>query len=98
METRATITFCVKVGMTPTQTYGKMTAANTNYKVSRRLIFKWHKRFQDGRESLDDDSRSGRPVHVKLHNLAEFLMDAYINKGTVQHQEMKMTSNVFKQP
>ena len=52
VETRVTINFSVKLGMTPTQTYGKMTAANMNYKVSRRLIFKWHKRFRDGRESL----------------------------------------------
>ena len=41
VETRATIIFCVKLGMTPTQMYGTMTAANMNYKVSRRLIFKW---------------------------------------------------------
>ena len=39
VETRATIKVCVKLDMTPTQTYGKMTAANVNYKVSRRLIF-----------------------------------------------------------
>ena len=80
--------------MTPTQTYGRMTGANMNYKVSRRLIFKWHKY---GRKSLEVDSSSGRPVNVKLHNLAESLMDACINKGTVQHQGMEMTSNVFKQ-
>ena len=77
--------------------YGKVTTANMNYKVSRRLIFKWHKRFRDGRESGEDDSRSGRPVKVKLHNLAESLTDPCINKGTVQYQEMEMTSNVFKQ-
>ena len=60
VETRATVKFCVKLGMTPTQTYGKMTAAYMTYKVSRRLMFKWHKRFRDGRESLEDDFRSGR--------------------------------------
>ena len=38
VETRATIKFCVKLGTTPTQKYGKMTAANMNCKVSRRLI------------------------------------------------------------
>ena len=32
VETRATIKFWVKLGITPT--YGKMTAANMNYKVS----------------------------------------------------------------
>ena len=65
VETRAVIKLCGKLGMTPTQTYGKITAANMKYKVSRKLIFKWHKRFRDGRESLEDDSRSGRPVNVK---------------------------------
>jgi hypothetical protein len=29
--------------------------------VSRSLIFKWHKRFPDGRDSLADDEREGRP-------------------------------------
>ena len=65
VETRAAIKFCVKLGMTPTQTYGKMTAANMKYKVCGMLIFKRHKRFRDGRESLEGDYRSGRPVNVK---------------------------------
>ena len=66
METRATKKKknCVKLGMMLTQAYGKMTASNMNYKVSRSLIFKWHKRFRDGREGLEDDSRSGRPVNL----------------------------------
>ena len=65
VETRATINVCVKLDMTPTQTYDKMTAAYTNYKVRRMLIFKWHKRFRDGRESLEEAFRSDRPVNVK---------------------------------
>ena len=65
VETRATIKFCVKLGMMPTQTYDKMTTANMKYKVSRMLIFKWHKRFRDGRESLKDDSHNGWLVNVK---------------------------------
>ena len=97
VETRATIKFCVKLVMTPTQTYGKMTAANMNHKVNKMLIFKWHKRIRDGRESLEDDTSSGRPVDVKWQNLDKSLMDACTNKITVQHQEMEMTSNVFKQ-
>ena len=65
METRATIKFCVKFGIThSTQTNGKIMAAHINYKVSRRLIFKWHKRFREGRERLEDDSRIDRPFNV----------------------------------
>ena len=65
VETHAIIKVCVKLGMMPTQTYGKRTGANMNYKVFKRLIFKWHKRFRNGRESLEDDFRSGRSVNVK---------------------------------
>jgi hypothetical protein len=32
----------------------------THSKVSRSLVFKWHKRFSDGRGSLMDDKREGR--------------------------------------
>ena len=63
-----------------------------NYKVSRRLIFKWHKPLLEGRESLEDDPRIDRPGNVRWHNLAESLMDAHKNKGAAQHQEMEMTS------
>ena len=89
---------CVKLGMTHVQTNGKITAADMNYKLSRRLIFKCQKRFREGRESLKNDSRRGRrPVNVRRHNLAGFLMDACINKGPAQHQEMEMMLNIFKQ-
>ena len=64
------IEFCVKLGMMPTQTNACM-----NYKVSRKLIFKRHERFREGRESPKDDSRSDRPVNVRWHNLSESLMD-----------------------
>lgn len=30
-------------------------------KVSRSLVFKWHKRFGDGKDNLEDDEREGRP-------------------------------------
>ena len=32
--------------------------------VSRALVFKWHKRFRDGRGSCNDDERSGCPTSV----------------------------------
>ena len=51
--------------MMPTQTNGKVTAAHMNYKVSRRLIFKGHKSFREGRESLEDDSCSGQQVNAR---------------------------------
>ena len=81
----------------PMQTNGKIIVALMNDKVSRRFIFKWQKPLLAGSKSLEDDSRIDRPKNVRWHNLAESLMDAYINKGTAQHQKMQMMSDIFKQ-
>ena len=34
----------------------------------RSRIHEWFKRFQEGREALEDDERSGRPRNVKKEN------------------------------
>ena len=47
---------CVKLGMMPAQTNIEMTAAHMNYRVSKKLIFKWQGRLREGSESLNDDS------------------------------------------
>ena len=30
--------------------------------LSRPMVFKWHKAFKEGRENVEDDPRSGRPI------------------------------------
>jgi len=30
--------------------------------MSRAWVFKWHKRFKEGKEDVEDDPRSGRPA------------------------------------
>jgi hypothetical protein len=37
--------------------------------MSRRLVFKWHKHSVEGRESVDDDNRSGRCPSIMLAHL-----------------------------
>ena len=51
MEQWAVVTFCVDIGKTPTETYKFLKQSEKHSKVSRSLIFKWHKRFADGRDS-----------------------------------------------
>ena len=60
-EIRSSIKFCALLGFTPTQTEKKISTAYTNRSVSRALVFRWHKRFREGRDSVEDDERSGRP-------------------------------------
>jgi hypothetical protein len=50
---RAVIKFCVDIGKTPTDTHKFLKQSDKNSKVSRSLIFKWNKRFADGRDSTN---------------------------------------------
>lgn len=61
VEFRSSIKFCSLLGYTPTQTENHLRKAYGESSVSRSLVFKWHKRFRDGQESVADDVRPGRP-------------------------------------
>ena len=37
--------------------------------MNRALVFKWHKRFKEGRESVRDDERCGRSKEVNTSEL-----------------------------
>lgn len=65
VKLRATIQFCEALGKTPTQTYSMIQDAGIVKKCCRSLVFKWHKKFKDGRESVDDETRCGRPSKLK---------------------------------
>ena len=47
-----------------------MKDANRSSNVSRSLVFKWHKRFSEGRESLKDDTGRGRKRIVNAGTVA----------------------------
>ena len=69
-ETRAIIKFCVDLGKTPTETMKMMKNANRSSNISRSLVFKWHKRFSEGRESLKDDTGRGRKRIINAGTVA----------------------------
>ncbi|XP_052806297.1 protein GVQW3-like [Mya arenaria] len=60
IEARAVIKFCSELWKTPTQTYKMIQTTSVKNSVSRSLVFEWHRRFRDGRESLEDDEGRGR--------------------------------------
>jgi len=67
-EQRMCITFCVKLGRNGAETSEMLRTAFGEQCLSHARIFKWHKRFKEGRDSADENPRSGRPTTSKTDN------------------------------
>lgn len=64
-EIRSVIKFHALSGETPTNSLKKLKSVYGETSVCRTIVFEWHKRYSDGRVSLNDDERPGRPVSRK---------------------------------
>ena len=69
LEERYEIQFCFKLGKNATETYGVLQTAFGASCMNRASVFKWHKRFKEGRESVRDDGRCGRSKEVNTPEL-----------------------------
>ncbi len=64
-EQRAVIKFLVKLGETGKQISEKLNTVYGEGAMKPATVYKWVKRCHEGRESLEDDQRSGRPVTTR---------------------------------
>jgi len=72
-EKRVAIKFCCRVDFSATKAVELIQRAYGDAALSRTTIFEWHKRFREGRESVKDDGRSGRPTTSRTDdNIAAF--------------------------
>ena len=69
-ELRAVVRFCVLLRKHPQQIFEEMVEAYGDSAPSYSFICKWVRRFEEGRTSIDDDPRSGRPQA----NVAEIIV------------------------
>ena len=58
------VKFCVALNKSPTETLRMITSTGKYDKCSPAFVYKWHSRFRSGRESVEDDFRSGQPAVV----------------------------------
>jgi len=65
LEQCCAIKFCVKLNENITEMYEKLKGAYGEHALSRTRVFRWYKAFLDGRESVEDEPRSGRPCTSK---------------------------------
>ena len=59
---RYAIKFCVKLNKSATETFASLTEAYGDATLLRTMVFKSHKALKEGRENVEDNPRSGRPV------------------------------------
>ena len=55
LEERYAIKFCFKLGKNTTETYGMRQTAFRPSCMNQASVFEWHKRFNEGWESVRDD-------------------------------------------
>ena len=60
-EQRVNVKFCYKLGKTFTETFDMIKLVYGDDSLSRTQCYEWFRRFKAGRESVEDDHRSGRP-------------------------------------
>ena len=65
LEQRCAIKFCVKLNENATETCEKLKRAYGQHAVWRTQVFKWHKAFLDGRDSVQDEPRFGETCTSK---------------------------------
>jgi len=56
-EQRAAVKFCFKAGLSATETLVLVQKAYGNEALNRSNVFRWHSRFRNGRELVENDER-----------------------------------------
>lgn len=83
IETRAVIKFLTKENETPTHIHERMAKVYGSSCPSLATVKRWAAEFKRGRESLEDDRRSGRPTTVSTHENIVAVMDVIMNDRRV---------------
>ena len=71
MEQRANIKFCCKLGKTAMETHEMLVQVYGREAMVRKCVYKWFKRFREGKETTEDESRSGRPLTSRTPEMIE---------------------------
>lgn len=97
MEQRAVIKFHAKLGKNASETLKLMQQVYGDNCLSRTNVFVWDKRFLEGRESLEDDKHTGRPISVRTPEMIEKVRDFVTNDRNASLKMMEEALNIGKE-
>ena len=89
IEQRYAIKFCVKLNKSATETFASLTEAYGDATLSRVVVFKSHKAFREGRENVEDDPRSRRPISSTNYQNVEMVRAV---NAKVRRMSVRMTA------
>jgi hypothetical protein len=59
------VKFCQKIGKSTSETFQMIKQAYGEEALGSSTVFKWHKRFTDGSDSLEDDEHTSWPRTIR---------------------------------
>ena len=94
-EYRAVIKFLVLEGQSSKQVEERLTSVYGQSSPSSSTIKRWVKEFQRGRESLEDDPRSGRPTTSTSPENIEKVHKLVIENRRISLYELEEATGIF---
>jgi hypothetical protein len=77
----------VKLKKSATETFQLLTETYGEDCMSRARVYEWHKRFSEGRESVKDDDRPGRPRTAAFFDIQGIVMAEWVPSGQTVNQQ-----------
>ncbi|GFT54362.1 protein GVQW3 [Trichonephila clavipes] len=97
IEQRIVVKFHFKLGKTATETYSLLKEVYGSECLSRARVFEWFKRFKDGRQDVEDDSRPGRPSTSKTDENVEKVASLIRSDRRLSIRAIAETVNIDKE-
>ncbi|UYV73796.1 hypothetical protein LAZ67_11000937 [Cordylochernes scorpioides] len=94
---RAVIKFNAKLGRSASETYILMKQVYGTLCLSKSNVFIWHKRFSDGRNTLEDDKHTGRPSSSKTPESIEKVREFVANNRSASLRMMAEVLHINKE-
>lgn len=94
LELRAVIKFLIKKGLNSRQIFDEIETVYGSGTVPLRSVEKWYQEFRAGRESIEDDPRSGRPTSTRTQDNIELVASIVREDGRISIPQISMMTGI----